>query len=156
MKKVYFVPKDKSLADCKDQWEGKFQEIHHGVSENNKHYIKFEDKEHSFEIPEYQHLLVPDTCANTDFTKFLLHDDFAEFEENPVFKLEIWSKDYDNPQKDHKLVSKHPLSYTHQKSRWGTDHIRLDPGWYVLKFFKDDKLCADSELSVFELVGEEE
>lgn len=156
MRKVFYIPEGHNIDDYKDKWFGNYSEIHTNISPNNKDYILDKTKAHQFYIPEFQRVLCPKSQSHTDYVKYMVEDDFAEFEKDPVFKLEVWEKDYDDPTKEHTLKETYPLTYTHVKSIWSTNHLRFDAGWYVMKFFKNDTLFGEEELTVWFLETEEE
>lgn len=157
MRRVFFVPEGQDINDYKDQWQGLVQEIHTSVSNNNKDYILTDKDAHIFKIPEFQHSVSPDNCSNLDYLLYRVVDDFAEFEDNPSFTLEIWEKDYDNPSKESVKIETHLLNYNKKLELYETQYIRLDAGWYELIYKKNDDIFDTAEISVyFKDVEEEE
>jgi hypothetical protein len=156
MRKVYFVPKNHNIDDYKHEWFGKFQEIHHGLSDNNQKYVINENEAHAFKIPEFQEIYTPQTCSDTDYLIYRLVDDFGIFETDPAFVLEVWEKDYENPKADSNKVESHNLNFNKRLEIYETEHIRLNVGWYNFRFTKNGELFKEAELSVFHSDQEEE
>tara|TARA_A100001201_G_C4080061_1_gene198619 strand:- start:106 stop:579 length:474 start_codon:yes stop_codon:yes gene_type:complete len=156
MRKVFFVPEGQDINDYKDQWNGQVKEVHNSVSVNNKDYILTDKEAHFFKIPEFQAVDTVEHCSSLDYIIYSLIDDYAEFEDDPAYIMEIWEKDYDNPNKDKVKKDTHILGYNKNKGIYETDYIRLDAGWYDLVFKKDNELFDTSEVSVYYKEVEEE
>lgn len=156
MRKVFFVPEGQDINDYKDEWDGQVKEVHNSVSLNNKNYLLTEKEPHFFYIPEFQELHSIEHCSNLDYVIYRLVDDYAEFEDDPSYIMEVWEKDYDNPSKEKNKIDTHILGYNKNQGVYETDYIRLDSGWYELVFKKDDNIFDTSEVSVYYKDVEEE
>jgi len=155
MREVFFIPEGHDINDYKDQWQGKFQEIHTGLSTNNKKYVLTPDKAHPFRIPEFQVTHTPENCSDTDYLIYRLVDDYGEFEDDPSYTMEVWSRDYDNPKAEKKKVDTHILGYNKKFQLYESEHVRLNTGWYLLIFMKNNEMFDVKELAVFENQEEE-
>ena len=155
MRKVFFIPEGHDINDYKDQWEGKYQELHTGISKNNEKYVINPNEAHAFKIPEFQVTHTPEHCSDTDYLIYRLVDDFGEFEDSPSYTMEVWSRNYDNPKADKEKLETHILGYNKQYEVYESEHIRLNVGWYLLIFMKNDQMFDVKELAVYENQEEE-
>ena len=156
MRRVFFVPEGQDINKYKDQWDGQVKEIHNSVSVNNKDYILTDKDAHFFKIPEYQEVHKVEHCSSLDYVIYRLVDDYAEFEDDPVYIMEVWEKDYDNPHKEEIKLETYTMSYNGNQEVFETDYIRLNSGWYELVFKKNNEIFNTTELSVYQKDVEEE
>ena len=59
MRKVFYIPVGHKANDYIDDWEGQTNEVHTGVSENIKNYVKEPNEPGFIHIPEFKHMLAP-------------------------------------------------------------------------------------------------
>ena len=63
--------------------------------------------------------------------------------------------DYDNPKAEKKKVDTHILGYNKKFQLYESEHVRLNTGWYLLIFMKNNEMFDVKELAVFENQEEE-
>lgn len=155
MRYIFYIPEGESVADYKDQWEQKTNEVHSGMSKSIEGLVEDPEKAQFVEIPEYQFARVQKNVASKDYISYNYVDDFVDQNDLPQYIMEVWKKNLDNPSEPEEKIDQHFMQYEKIYRWFYTDHINLNAGWYNLVFKKDDEEVEVKEITVYDAYEEE-
>lgn len=156
MRTIFYIPAGSKVEDYKDEWFEKTNEVHCGVSENIKKYIKDPDIAQFVKIPEFKHMLAPINVSDAEYFQVGYINDFDDRNDLPQYICEVWSKNLDNPTEPQQKVDTWFMQFDLGADFFHTDHVRLDVGWFDLVVKKGDEEVDTHEISVYENYSEEE
>ena len=150
MRTIYYVPEGQAINDYIDVWSGKTNEVHNKISENIKEYIKDIDVAQWVLIPEYKFPRLPEFVSNQDYFEYYYYDDFSYYEDFPQYFMEVWKVNLDDPDIEPEKIDTYPMQWEKVLCKFYTNHIKLDIGWYELRFIKNGKLQDKDKITVYE------
>lgn len=150
MRKIYYVPKGQDINEYSDIWKNHTSEVHNSVSDNIKEYIKDEDVAQWVLIPEFQYTEVPEMISDQDYFQYYFYDDFAFYEEDPQYKMEVYKLNLDVKDFTPLLEETHNMQWEKVLCKFYTEHIVLPVGWYELKFVKEGEVIDSTKVTVYE------
>lgn len=163
MRKIFYIPEGHKPDDYINDWEGQTNEVHTGLSENIKNYVKEPDRAGFIHVPEFKHMLAPLNESSSNYFQIAYVNDFAAVdilnnEEPPMYVLEVWTKNLDNPNEQQEKLTSHPMQFDVGAMFFHTDHFKLDVGWYdliVVEEYNGEELDSH-EITIYEGTEEEE